>query len=110
MAIFKQFQPNAGLVTKTVTATTTTARYTLPANGHAAGALRGYVEGSVPIFVTTGDSTVDAVLPATDGSTLGSMPYGPGAIEIFTQTTDTHFAVITASITAKLHLTPGQGA
>jgi hypothetical protein len=110
MATFNQFQANAGAVTKTVTATTTTARYTMPTNGHGAAALRSYIEGSVPVFIIFGNSTVNATLPATDGSTSGSMPLGPGAIEILTQTTDTHFAVITASSTAKVHLTPGQGA
>lgn len=111
MAIFKQFQPDAGnATTKTVTATTTSARYTLPTGSGFAAALRIFNEGSVTAFIAFGDITVTAVLPATDGSTLGSTPLGSGAIEIFTKTTDTYFAVITRSTTAQLNLTFGQGA
>lgn len=111
MANFHQFQPDAGLATRTVTATTTSVAYAMPGTGHASDALRTLNSSNQNIYIAFGGSDVVATIPTTDGVTKGSMPLGPGAIEIFTQSNvQTHFAVIVAATTGVLHLTTGQGA
>jgi hypothetical protein len=55
-------------------------------------------------FITFGDSTVTA-------ATATGIPLGPGAIEVFSVPLNaTHIAAITASGTATLYVTPGEGA
>jgi len=69
--------------------------------------IRLYNSGSVPVFIRKGtDSTVTGL--------ISDMPIAPGSVEVLTLNNNptapiTHVAAITASGTASLYVTVGQG-
>lgn len=82
-------------------ASTSSARVALPTGDP--GSLRITNPGSVTVYVTFGTSTVTA-------TTTAGMDLPPGTVESFRVPTNaTHIAGITASGTATIRLTPGQG-
>lgn len=83
----------------TLSATTTTSRVQLSAFT-SPGEYRVYNAGTVAVCIRTGDSSVNAL--TTD------MPLAPGALEVLTLR-GTHVAGITASGTATVSFTPGDG-
>lgn len=65
--------------------------------------------GSAEAFIVTGGSDVEAEIPA-DGVPANGMPIGAGHTETFrADRTHTHLAAITASGTATLYITTGDG-
>ena len=92
------FAPDAS-GTVTLSATTTTSRVAI-SGSDSPGEYRVYNAGTVAVFIRTGNSSVNAVV--TD------MPLAPGALEVLTLR-GTHVAGITASGTASVSFTPGDG-
>ena len=93
--------------TKNLAVTTTTARVAITAlSGVGRMQARIYNAGSVPVFVEVGDVTVVAVVAS-------GMPIAPGATELITVPDAAgvarYVAGITASGTATLYITPGEG-
>jgi hypothetical protein len=71
--------------------------------------VRIFNDGTVPVFVAPGGSTVNAVIPVSGGAT-GAMPIAPGRETGFTLAGgQTHLAFITASGTATVYVTQGRG-
>lgn len=72
-------------------------------SGSAGASVRVYNAGTATVFIAFGISTVEAVAAT-------SMPVPAGAIEVFAVGPGvTHMAAITASSTATVYATPGQG-
>lgn len=86
--------------TVNLAATITTGRVAI-ATVAAPGAWRVYNAGTVAVFIEDGNSAVTA-------NTSGGMPLAPGATEVLTLN-GTHVAGITASGTATVYFTPGDG-
>jgi hypothetical protein len=97
-------------LTVAVSVTTTTGRIALP--GTAINVSRQFMFtniGTVPVFWTSGDSAVNAVVPVVGGAS-GGAPIQPGTQVSHTiPNGHTHVAFITASGTATVYVTPGQG-
>lgn len=65
--------------------------------------VRVYNTGSVPVFIEFGNSTVTA-------STTADAPIAPGSVEPFhVYPYETHVAAITASGSATVYFSPGEG-
>jgi hypothetical protein len=93
------FRPSvAGTVT--LAATTTTSRVAI-ATIAAPGEWRIYNAGAVAAFIVDGDVAVVA-------TTATGLPIAPGAVEVLTLS-GTHIAGITASGSATVYFTPGDG-
>jgi hypothetical protein len=91
--------------TVNLTATTTSSRVALtnPELGSGTEEVRIRNTGAVDVFVHFGDSTVVATLAA-------SIPVQPNSVEAFRiRTSATHMAAITASGSAVVYATSGQG-
>jgi len=70
--------------------------------------IRFYNSGTVPAFAAWGTGSSSAKVPS--GATLGDMPIVPGAIEVFNkQWTDNVLSMITASSSATVYVTVGNG-
>jgi hypothetical protein len=93
----KTFMPN-GSATATISATTVTARAAVDQHSNSARVVNA---GTATAFLKFGDSTVEA--------TTTDMPILSGATETFTKGAATHIAAITASGTATVYLTSGEG-
>lgn len=68
--------------------------------------------GTVPVAIRFGDSTVAATLGAASATapTAGSYIIGPGVVELVTRPTSaTHMAHISGTAAQTLYLTPGYG-
>lgn len=65
--------------------------------------------GASVAYVEFGDSTVVATVPVAGGA-AGSYPVLPNTVEVFDGISATNMAAITASATADLYVTPGEGA
>lgn len=105
------FAPRSASTVK-LAAFTTTDRVRFRASGVGLiGSVRVLNAGSVSVFVAFGDSSVTATLPAgTNASpTAGSMAIPAGAVETFSLRGGAYIAGITASGTADLYITPGEG-
>ena len=92
--------------TASIPATTTSARAAIARQPMGAHQLRLYNGGTATVFWAAGDGTVTAA--ATD------IPLPAGAIEVVTLSNGgaagaSHIAAVTASGTASLYLTTGQG-
>ena len=102
--INKMFRPVGATVN--IVAATTTANVQRTGSGApspVAVEVRFYNAGVVPVFVNFGGSGVTATLAA-------GMPIAPGATEAFgLEPSQTHVAAITASGTATLYITTGDG-
>jgi hypothetical protein len=68
---------------------------------------RIYNSGSVPVFIEFGASNAVAAVAPTPG-TPGGMAIGPGQAQVFAAVLD-WVAGVTASGTATLYITPGEG-
>lgn len=91
-----------GLPTVNVAATTTTGNVAINKPEGASCQVEIYNSGSVPVFVKKGDSTVAA--------TTAGRPVAPGATILDSIGAGvTHFAAITASGTATVYFTTGEG-
>lgn len=90
--------------------TTVAERFALAGLGLAVGStLRMFVDGTSTVFVAFGDSSVAAAVPA-DGNAANGMPIAPGReTGIRFPTAVTHMSVITATGTATVYLTAGDG-
>jgi hypothetical protein len=98
------FKPYAA-ATQARTVSTSSARAALPAS--TTQVMLSTVAGDSICFVELGDSSVIAVVPS--GATLGGTPIN-GAAQVFgVPLNATHVAVITASGTATLYITPAEG-
>lgn len=87
--------------TATLSATTASSNVALTGVG---SSIRVYNAGSVAVFIAWGSS-------ATVAATTGGYPIAPGEIEIISLPGETRYvAGITASGTATVYLTPGEGA
>lgn len=101
----KAFTPiDAATATRAVTATTARVAFSKPPLGEFQARLHN--AGGATVFFRVGDSTVEAA--TTD------IPIPAGAVEIITVKNldadpDTHIAAITASGTATLYITTGEG-
>lgn len=102
--INKMFRPISSTVN--IAAGTTTGNVAITSSGTpspATSEVRFYNSGTVPVFVNFGGSGVTATLAA-------GMPIAPGATEAFgMEASQTHVAAITASGTATLYITTGDG-
>ena len=92
----------------TVTVTTVNA-----ATAFGAGAgetVEVYNAGTVPVFFTFGTSAATAAVP-TGTAAKHSSCIAPGVTKAYTRepTTQTHFAAITASTTAVIYVSTGEG-
>lgn len=102
------FQANSGANTVRLAVTTTSGstRAALP-TASPSSVIRIFNAGSAIAYVAIGTSTVTATVPAAAGAN-GSMPVGSGITEIQVAG-NTHVAAITASGTADLYFTVGEG-
>lgn len=101
----KPFAP-ASAGTSSISVTTTSARAAVKQQPTGAHQLRLFNAGTATVFWAFGDGTAVA--------TTGDMPLPAGAIEVLTlpnasNAPTTHVAAITASGTATLYMTTGQG-
>lgn len=88
--------------TVNLAATTSTGNVALSGFGVGGGNVRLYNSGSVVVFVNFGGAAVTAVLTT-------SMPLAPGASEVFAVGEGQYMAGITASGSATVYATIGQG-
>lgn len=88
--------------TVNLAATTTTGNVALSGFGAGGGNVRLYNSGTVTVFVAFGGSAVAA-------TTTASMPLPAGAVEVFAVGEVLYLAGITASGTATVYATIGQG-
>lgn len=97
----RAFTPDPAATVK-LAATTTTGRvqFTAATRVSPDASVRLYNDGSTPVFVEFGGSTVTAALAS-------GMPVPPGGAETFNPRGGTHVAGITAAGTADLYATPG---
>lgn len=88
---------NINIPSATISATTSTARTAYPVSGSPLkNTVFVYNAGSVPVFVTSGDSTVVA--------TVAGSIVPPAQTRLFSKAVgDTHMAAITASSTATVY-------
>jgi hypothetical protein len=95
------FTPKIGQ-TFSLSASTTSAPQALNPAQIASSSWRIYNAGNVPVFVKWGSGTQTA--------TTAAMPLAPGAVEVFGKLDSwDNVAVITASGTATVYFTPGEG-
>ncbi len=96
--------------TEALAVTSSSARMALDESAAQAGSVvRIYVDGSVPVFVAPGGSSVTASI-ATTGTAANGMPLCPGRETGFTLAGgQTHLAFITSSGTATVYVTQGRG-
>lgn len=95
--MLKTFMPN-GQDTATIAATIASARVALDPYSNA---VRIINKGAEDAFIQFGDENVTA--------TTAKMPITSGATETFTKGSATHMAAVTASGTAILYVTSGEG-
>lgn len=100
------FQANSGANTVRIAVTTTTGNIALPAQS-SSSVVRIFNAGSAVAYIAFGGSGVAATVPVAGGA-AGSMPVGSGITEIQVPGA-THIAAITASGTADLYATIGEG-
>ncbi len=97
------FTPTGATVNIAATGTTSAVALGTP-SGQGGMAVRVFNAGAATVFIEFGVSTVEA-------ATASSMPVPAGAVETFSVGPSvTHAAAITASGTATVYFTPGQGA
>lgn len=92
----KSFEPGT---TTTISASTTSANASIGSSGNV---IRIYNSGTVPVFVRWGAGAQTA--------TTSDLPLAPGGVEMFSKFNADNVAVITASGTASVYVTPGSGA
>ena len=98
----RAFSPSPGATVK-LSAGTSSSRVQFQTSGMGKpGSLRLFNAGPVTIFVELGGSAVAAAVAT-------GMPVPPGAVETIGPQGGSHIAGITASGTADLYVTPGEG-
>ena len=108
-----QGQSGGDYATTLITATTSSARVAIQPSPEISGLPRGRTvsvanAGLVPVFVEFGDSSVAARLPVNGGQ-KGSKVVLPGTEVVFDGLQAVYIAVITASGSADVYVTPGEG-
>jgi hypothetical protein len=99
------FRPTAATTSASATTSTTAAaQVTLPSPAQPTIQVRVYNGGDVPVFISFGNASMGAA------TTTASMPLASKSVEIFTLASDqTHHRVITASGSATVYFTAGEG-
>lgn len=108
--MFPFLPQNPPASTTSISATTTTSRVAIAFSNpdYARCQVQIINTGTGTVFVAFGDGTVTATVP--NGATAGSIPIGAGQNVLFTlRRGETNVAAITASGTATVYVTPGEG-
>lgn len=82
--------------------TTTSATTAVVSDNYKAGSVRVYNSGPSTVFMKFGDSNVTVTVD-------NGVPVPSGAVEVYSLLRITHIACITASGTATIYFTPGEG-
>jgi hypothetical protein len=103
------FTPNGNTVRLDATTSAHAAVSLSQIDGYQGGAVSVYNDGSVTVFVAFGTtSSVAAAIP-TDGTPANGIPIASGGTRGFTVGVGTYVSTITASGTAPVYFTCGQG-
>ena len=109
MSVNAPFTPSGNTVTFTA-ATSAPTPVQVPSSTLGGNQYRVLNAGSVVVFLGFGNTSTNATSNATVITTTGgSMPLLPGTDEILTFVPNAYFTGITASNTATIYVTPGDG-